>query len=356
MSQLQNSPSQQNRPFEPFCRATAEFHSPEYVLGGGVRSALQPRQTDSKSSIFLGRGVLQLTRMIRKLLASAALLCALTLSAEEQKRDYKYWDFHPLHAGATSIFLGTANLTENHYKGNLVFNKVSSFVYLLTPINEKNYFIPRVEYTTFKMDWNKNPKFNSTRFNYVQFALTYYTNALDKWRWIMRADYNMDTKHFGNNRYNLFSALLWGAYEIWKDWHYHVGAYGYTGMEGSQIYPVIGFDYTYDKWLFLIVFPLDYKVEYKLDKNWTFSLRARPLKERFRTGTHQPQPESVFNYSTIGTELNVRYEIFLRLEAEIYGGWNFGGNFYVKNRHGKNALYTDVESAPYGGASLNIGF
>ena len=56
---LQNSPPQQNRPFEPFCRSAAKFYSLEYVLGGGVRVAPRPRQTDSKSSIFLGRGALQ---------------------------------------------------------------------------------------------------------------------------------------------------------------------------------------------------------------------------------------------------------------------------------------------------------
>jgi len=59
-SQLQNSLPQQNRPFGPFCRPAAKSYSLEYVLGGGVRVALRPRQTDPKSSIFLGRGVLQL--------------------------------------------------------------------------------------------------------------------------------------------------------------------------------------------------------------------------------------------------------------------------------------------------------
>jgi hypothetical protein len=61
LSQLQNSPPQQNRPFWPFCRSAAKFYSLEYVLGSGVRVALRPRQTGPKSSIFLGRGVLQLT-------------------------------------------------------------------------------------------------------------------------------------------------------------------------------------------------------------------------------------------------------------------------------------------------------
>jgi hypothetical protein len=43
----------------PFCRPIAKPYSSEYVLGYGVQVALRPRQTDSKSSIFLGRGVLQ---------------------------------------------------------------------------------------------------------------------------------------------------------------------------------------------------------------------------------------------------------------------------------------------------------
>lgn len=59
MRELQNSPLQQNGPFEPFCRSTAKSYSLEYVLGSKVRVAPRPRQTDSKSSIFLGRGVLQ---------------------------------------------------------------------------------------------------------------------------------------------------------------------------------------------------------------------------------------------------------------------------------------------------------
>jgi O-6-methylguanine DNA methyltransferase len=58
--QLQNSPPQKNRPFESFCLPTTKPYSPEYVLGGGVQAAWRPRQTDSKSSILLGRGVLQL--------------------------------------------------------------------------------------------------------------------------------------------------------------------------------------------------------------------------------------------------------------------------------------------------------
>ena len=293
--------------------------------------------------------------IIRKILGASFFLAATALSSQE--KNYTYWDFHPLHAGANAIFFGKADVHDTPYGGDLTFNKINTFVYLLTPINEKNYFIPRVEWNTFQMNWNKNPKFQSTHFNYVQFALTFFTNDLDQWRWIARADYNMDTNHFGNSDYNLFSALLWGAYEIWDRWHYHIGFYAYSGMESSQVYPLIGFDYTWNKdWLFLLIFPIDYKIQYSWNKNWSIALKGRPIRERFRTGAHQTQPNSIFNYSTMGAEINLRYEKFLRVEAEIFGGCNFGGSFYIKDKEGHHSLYTNLSLAPYGGASLNYGF
>ena len=279
------------------------------------------------------------------------------LAFGDEERNYTYWDVHPLHVGFNGIFLGDAEISDTPLKGDLTFNKESAFLYMLVPINEKNFFIPRVEWHSFEMNWNHNPKFKSNRFNYMQFSLTFFTNDLDNWRWIARADYNMDTAHFGDARYGLFSSLLWGSYDIWTDWHYHVGFYGYTGMKGMQIYPLLGLDYTLNKkWLFLFIFPIDYKIQYNINDRWSVALKGRPLKERFRTSSTEPQPSSIFSYSSIGAELNLRYEVFLRIEAEIFGGCNFGGSFYIKNRSASKSLYTDVGISPYGGASLNYGF
>jgi hypothetical protein len=222
----------------------------------------------------------------------------------------------------------------------------------------KSYFFPRVEWNTFTLNWNENKKFTQTHFYYVQFALTFYTSAIDKWRWIARGEYNLDTEHFNNpSDYGLFTGLLWGAYQMHRKWHYHIGGVGYGGIRGQQIYPILGVDYSPDKyWTFQFVFPIEYFVQYKLNDNWRFSIRGRPLKERFRTDRKQPQPRSIFSYSSIGTELNVKYEKFLRLEVEAFGGCSFGGNFYIKDENGKNPLYTDVGTSIYGGLSVNYGF
>ena len=269
------------------------------------------------------------------------------------------WDYHPIHAGGNLIAVGNANVKQKGGEpdGELTYNKANAYAYCFVPISRQSYFLPRVEWNAFTMDWDRNPKFHETHFQFVQFALTFLSTAVEKWRWLGRIDYNIDVKHFTHPKtYGLFSALLWGSHEFHRKWHYHVGAFGYTGFEGQEVYPVIGFDYSPNKkWMFQIVFPITYSIEYSLNKEWRFSIKGRPLKERFRAGKLDPQPRSVFCYSSMGAEFNVHYEKFLNLEVELFGGWNFGGNFYIKDHPGHHSLYTNVQGAPYGGASLNWG-
>ncbi|HSX25434.1 MAG TPA: DUF6268 family outer membrane beta-barrel protein, partial [Chlamydiales bacterium] len=267
----------------------------------------------------------------------------------------------PLHVGGNLIYIGDADVTPRHTDktdGDLHFSKANAYAVMLVPLSRTTYLFPRVEWNTFTMDWDKNPKFKKTQFYYFQFALTLYTIALEKWRWIARADYNLDQDHLSHlGSYGLFSALLWGSYQFHRKWHYHVGALGYVGMQGDTVYPVIGFDYAPNKkWLFQAIFPMTYTIDYNYTEHWRFSLKGRPLRERFRVGNQEPQAHSIFNYSTIGAEFNAHYEILRRFEAEAFIGYNFGGSFYIKDRGGRNALYTDVSGAPYVGAMLDWGF
>lgn len=289
------------------------------------------------------------------------LFLAFGLCAQEceEPRSESIWDYHPIHIGGNAIAIGKADveIKNGPNSGDLAFNKENAFLYCFLPISRTSYFLPRVEWNAFTMDWSKNPRFNETRFNYIQFALTFLSIAVEKWRWIARGEYNIDAKHFTHGRtYSLFSALLWGTHELHRKWHYHVGALGYTGFEGQEVYPIIGLDFAPNKkWMFQVVFPINYSIEYSLNKEWRLSLKGRPLKERFRSGKHEPQPRSVFSYSSMGAEFNVHYERFLRLEIEAFAGYNFGGSLYIKDQHGHNSLYTYVKGAPYIGASLNWG-
>jgi len=294
-----------------------------------------------------------------------ALLASCISFAEEaaEQKKYTYWDVHPFHLGGNAIWIGGADVSKaraNHPRtpigGDLQFSKANAFTYVIVPLNQKSFFLPRVEWNGFRLDWNENTKFNQHNFQFAKFALTFYSSQLDKWRWVIRADYNQDIDHFSNPKYGLFSGLLWGIHEINERWNVHMGGYGYAGMKGEEVYPVIGFDYSPDKhWTLMLVFPLEYYLQYKIEPHWKFAINGRPLKERFRTSKEEPQPRSIFSYSSIGSELNVKYQIFLRLELEAYAGYNWGGTFYIKNRHASKALYTEIGGAPYAGINLNWG-
>jgi hypothetical protein len=286
------------------------------------------------------------------------LIAFISLFAQEETPSY--WSFHPLHGGGNVIAIGKANVEPKHQsqEGELTFNKTNAFLYMILPVNRTSFFLPRVEWNAFTLDWNENPKFNKKHLQFMQFGLTFLTIGLDKWRWVARGDYNIDIDHFQHgSTYGLYSALLWGTHEVHEQWHIHIGTFGYTGFEGQEVYPIVGLDYApTPKWMFQVVFPITYTIDYNFTKEWKLSLKGRPLKERFRTGKDEPQPRSVFSYSSIGAELNLHYEKFLRCEFELYAGYNFGGSFYIKNSSGHNSLYTHVQGAPYGGATLNWGF
>ena len=297
--------------------------------------------------------------MIRKL-TLLSLLVGISLSAAEELDEnvpnYTYWDCHPIHVGGQGIWMGEATVEHHDAKtGHILFNRVSAVGSILVPINEKHILAPRVEWAAVTLDWNENPAFHKIHFQYVQFALSYYTTALERWRWITRFDYSLDVDHFdAPGPFGLWSGMVWGTYQLFKDWRYHIGALAYTGMEQYIVYPIIGFDYApSQKWLIELIFPITYSVQYKVSDHWALALKGRPIKERFRVGPNEPQPFAVTTYSTFGGEFNVRYEYPMRFEAEAFIGYNFGGNFYIKN---PGALYNDVKGAPYVGFNVDYGF
>ena len=294
-------------------------------------------------------------------LLSFVFFCGASLLATEEQQ-HSLWYYHPLHVGGQFIGVGNTDCTDErpnhlHNNGNVSFNKTNAFISMMTPISRHHIFFPRLEYDYITFDWNKNRKFNETHFYYLQFDLMYYCTALEHWKWIARFDYSLQIKHFSHpGQYSLYNGLLWGAYELNPKWHYHVGALGYAGMEGFNIYPIIGLDYAPDNhWFFQALFPINYSIEYRLS-DWTFAVKGRPLKERLRSGSHEPQPRSVFSYSSMGSEINVRYERQLKFSIEGYGGYNWGGTFYIKDSHGKHAEYVNFNGSIYGGASIDYGF
>jgi hypothetical protein len=285
---------------------------------------------------------------------------ALLFSVLALYADPSLWDYHPLHMGGNFIRVAKADV--DHVKpslprpfGRLEFRKSNIYATMMVPISQHNIFFPRVELYWVTFDWNKNPKFQETHFHYVQLGLLFYSSAIDRWKWIARLDYNLQTNHLSHpGLYSLYNGILWGSYQVNLKWHYHVGALGYVGMEGMQIYPILGFDFSPDEhWFIQGIFPMTYSIEYKISY-FTFALKGRPLAERLRAGSHEPQPRSIFSYSAFGAEFLTRFAYKERLTIEGWGGWMCMSQFYIKDQYGHNAIYFDAKGSPYAGASLDF--
>src|SRR3989344_2964755 len=176
------------------------------------------------------------------------LVCTALCKSEEPSRSL--WDYYPIHLGGNFLRIGGAEVEprKSPESGKLYYRKSNAFLFMLLPVSETTYFFPRIEWNTFSLDWNENPKFHETHFYYLQFGLMMYSTGLEKWRWIARLDYNVDLEHFSHpGSYGLTTGLLWGAYQIHRKWRYHVGATGYKGMKGQSFFPLLGLGYSPDK-------------------------------------------------------------------------------------------------------------
>ena len=113
---------------------------------------------------------------------AASLCCARGFAQDSDINSYSYWDFHPIHLGGNVLRLSGANISDTSLGGRLFYRKTNAFLYMLLPISTKTYFLPQVNWTTFTMEWAKNPKFHQNHFYYAGFSLTFYTTAIDTWR------------------------------------------------------------------------------------------------------------------------------------------------------------------------------
>lgn len=224
--------------------------------------------------------------------------------------------------------------------------------------NENNSLTPGVAYSHFRFGWDENPFFSQKNFRNVQTSLSYLTRSLENWMWIAGVTWSQDLNHFSNWRqYGLLTAVLWGRGYIRPDFHIHGGAVGYRGLEGGKILPIFGIDWIITpKWVVNAIFPYIYSITYYLDANWSFMFKGSPFSGRYRAKEDEPHPKSIFRYRSFGIDMNVYFRIKNYFAFQLYWGYNFGGELYIKNRKGKNANYFKFKDAPYIGVNAGLAF
>jgi hypothetical protein len=229
-------------------------------------------------------------------------------------------------------------------------------------IDPKNALVGQVGYAYMGLHWDQNPRFTQQDFHLALASLSWISNSMDNWRWIINMGSTIDAVTFNYWESGVFYGMLWGRYHF-ADWlGLHAGFLGYTGVGTGFVFPIFGADWTPNKhWKINAIFPLDISVEYLFDDHWSTSLNyatfGGPYRYPYRVrGGHGKYREAVVQAYSKGIELDLEYKLKPNFVASIGGGWNFGGWVLIKNRHGTHGRYFKFNSAPYAQASIAFTF
>ena len=101
-------------------------------------------------------------------------------------------------------------------------------------------------YDNAHLDWKDIP-YRSQNFGELIVGLGAFTKMIPDWLWQAQVTMNMDTEHRNWNLYTNYDLLLWGRYTTCcRDINLHVGFWMQTGMKIDHIYPILGFDWTFN--------------------------------------------------------------------------------------------------------------
>jgi hypothetical protein len=214
-------------------------------------------------------------------------------------------------------------------------------------------------YSAVNLRWKENPYFNSNTFPFLNVGLSGYTDSIANWFWLgginAQIQTNVGTQDLFTQR-SRYSALLWGRYQFCQPCGVHLGLMVFTGIQKTNVWPIIGFDWIFSKeWELNLVFPVNLSLFYNINNEWSISVAGRPFMARFRTGNYEPSPNSIAEYFNYGTELSLNYETDIILFS-IYGGFSFGDVMKFENQNADTLGYRHFNGAPYIGLNFLVGF
>ncbi|MEI8126036.1 MAG: hypothetical protein WCG42_09800 [Parachlamydiaceae bacterium] len=255
-------------------------------------------------------------------------------------------------------YIGEANVTCPSLS-NLTFATAQadlSVVYYYDPCYQEGLTLG-LDYTWTRLDWNANPYFTQEDFSMVSLNLGGFSLRLPNWTWRGQLSINFDNIECWNfSDYMSYDLLLWGRYALCQNFGVHIGFLALTGMKIDRVYPIIGFDWTYDKWQLNLAFPVDLSLTYNINSCWNVALAGRFFNQRHRVKDDQTYPEGLWFYTTGGGELALNYQPSTHFKANIHAGANLGGHLKIANRHYENGHRYSLGTAPYAGGEVDFNF
>jgi hypothetical protein len=298
-----------------------------------------------------------------RLLTCAMLLTTATaMAAEYGFSDYYFIDpDRPWHFDGRYRAVARADF-DNHKRGHLDFSDATAGVYYTQFLNDENSLTYEVGYDFMRLDWDKNPRFKQTNFNYLIGSLGFVSTTVDRWRWIVNVGFSVDAAYFDFAQSAVGHGMLKGRYHFADCCGVNVGLMGWYGVLNGKAWPIFGFDWKFnEQWAARAIFPNDFSLTYSFADYWSidaaYACFGYPYRYPHRAhdginGHHG----SIFEVLANAAELSFNFKFEHLLRASIGAGSTIGGWILVKdhdNRHGK---YYHYEAAPYIKGSLDLTF
>ncbi len=296
-----------------------------------------------------------------------SILVDLAVTVSLSAAPYGFSDYYfadpdrPWHVEGAYRWVGEADF-ETPKRHHLNYSDADFGLYYTQVLDDENFLSYSLGYDYLKLDWQKNPRFHQTNFNYLVGSVGYISTTLERWRWIINTGFSVDAGHMDFGPSGVYHAMLWGRFHFADYLGIHVGALGWYGVKNGRAFPVFGFDWKFnEKWSGNSIFPIDYSVTYSFDESWSletaYASFGGPYKYPRRAYEGAPSfGNPIFFVYSNGVDLTLKYKFEHLLRASLGLGWNFGGWVYIKNHESHHGKYYEFNSAPYVQGSVALTF
>lgn len=268
--------------------------------------------------------------------------------------------YFPLSLSGSYLKVSRARFQEPTYVAGekLVYEQFDAAVGYTYPINNCYGLIFGAGWVGTVVDWQQNPAFDETDFNYVNLSTGLYTSWLDPITLIASFGIFLDTAHFSLMNYTLYQPLLQAKWNLTDSFEVDAGIIFEIGLDRNEYWPIVGFNYTpkVSNWRVHAVYPINIDIEFDLNSCLTAATGMRFIRNRHRVGDDNPLPQSIFQYKTWGAEFNLNYHPYSAINIIGALGTTIDGRLRIANRLNEDPTVYSFESSLYGAINAIISF
>jgi len=244
--------------------------------------------------------------------------------------------------------------TDDVFGTRLHYSEGNGSVYFSHFLNQENALAWQIGANYVDIDWDQNPRFTSNNYIYGITSLSWISNSIDRWRWVVNGGVAVDVRTWDFGKSAVYYTTLWGRYAALKNVGVHIGFYGYYGALNGYVLPILGVDWQITrKWELKAVFPVDASINYRFNPHLTTSLLATSMGGPYRFprrvhGGVDGFKDGIFKVYSTTVEWNLKFNQKEFFSVGAGGGWDFGGWIQIADSHNRHKKYYNFNGAAYG--------